>query len=117
MTYRVKLTGEAQDDLLRLYDYLLERELSRVDGAADFAIADKAISARMTLTEDKVSRGFGSIENGASPLHCTWTVQSMGLILVSFSVADQPTEHLGYRCFLRDRLAGGPGGLRACGLE
>ncbi len=30
MTHRGKLTGGAQDDLLRLYDFLLEQELSKV---------------------------------------------------------------------------------------
>jgi plasmid stabilization system protein ParE len=45
MTYRVKLTPEAQDDLLRLFDFLLERELNRLGGAGDFTLADKVIVA------------------------------------------------------------------------
>ncbi len=45
MRYRVQSTGQAQVDLLRLYDFLLERELSRVGGTVDFAISDKAITA------------------------------------------------------------------------
>ena len=35
MSYRVKLTREAEDDLLRLYDFVLERELDR---SADFGL-------------------------------------------------------------------------------
>lgn len=44
MSYRVKLTREAQDDLLGLHDFLLEPELSRA-GGGDVAIVDKAIAA------------------------------------------------------------------------
>jgi len=66
MTYRVKWTGEAQDDLLRLYDFLLERELNRVDGTADFAIADKAITA--------IQDGLATLQR--SPFTCRKAAQS-----------------------------------------
>ena len=44
MSYRVKLTRDAEDDLLRLYDFVLERELDRV-GGGDLAVADRALAA------------------------------------------------------------------------
>jgi plasmid stabilization system protein ParE len=44
MTYRVSLTLAAQADLLRLYDYLLQRELDR-PGGGDLEIGEKALAA------------------------------------------------------------------------
>ena len=44
MTYRVKLTRQAEDDLLRLFDFVIERELNR-PGGGDLSLADKAIAA------------------------------------------------------------------------
>ena len=44
MSYRVKLTREAEDDLLGLYDFLLEREIDRIS-SGDLAVADRAIAA------------------------------------------------------------------------
>ena len=66
MTYRVKLTGEAQDDLLRLYKFLLERELSKVGDAADFTNADKAITA--------IQDGLATLQR--SPFTCRKAAQS-----------------------------------------
>lgn len=66
MTYRVKLTLDAQDDLLRLYDFLLERESGRAGGVGDFAIADKAMAA----FED----GFAILQR--SPFTCRKAAQS-----------------------------------------
>lgn len=43
MTFRVELTTRAQDDLDRLFDFLVERELARADG--DLALAARAIAA------------------------------------------------------------------------
>jgi plasmid stabilization system protein ParE len=43
VTYKVKLTREAEDDLVRLFDFVIERELAREGG--DFDLADKALSA------------------------------------------------------------------------
>ncbi len=42
--YRVLLTREAEADLLRLFDFLLERELAR-HGGGDLTMAEEAIGA------------------------------------------------------------------------
>lgn len=42
MSYRVRFTREALDDLERLYDFVLERELSR---GGDLAVAERALDA------------------------------------------------------------------------
>ncbi len=39
MTFRVRFTREAQDDLERLYDFIIERD------GTDFAIAERALDA------------------------------------------------------------------------
>ena len=65
MTYKVKLTREAEEDLVRLFDFIIERELAREAG--DFELADKALSA--------IKDGLGLLERfpftcrkaGASP--------------------------------------------------
>ena len=43
MTYSVRLTLEAQDDLERLFDFVLERELARDGG--DLELAAEALAA------------------------------------------------------------------------
>ena len=43
MSFRVLLTREAEQDLDRLYDFLIERELAREDG--DLALAEEALGA------------------------------------------------------------------------
>ena len=43
MSFRVRLTREAQDDLERLFDFILERELRRPGG--DLELAEQALSA------------------------------------------------------------------------
>ena len=43
MSFRVRLTREAAEDLERLFDFVLERELQRNDG--DFELADRALQA------------------------------------------------------------------------
>ena len=43
MTFKVKLTREAEQDLLRLFEFVLERELGR-DG--DLDLAERALKAR-----------------------------------------------------------------------
>lgn len=43
MSFRVRLTREAQDDLERLFDFILERELRRPGG--DVELAEQALSA------------------------------------------------------------------------
>ena len=37
MTYRVRLTRQAQDDLQRLFDFIIERELASHEGALEIA--------------------------------------------------------------------------------
>ena len=59
MSYRVKLTREAEDDLLRLYDFMLEREIER-SGGGDLALADRAIAA--------IHHGFATLRS--SPFTC-----------------------------------------------
>lgn len=44
MGYRVRLTREAEDDLIRLHDFVLERELDR-SGTGDLELAEKALNA------------------------------------------------------------------------
>ncbi|MDP1606010.1 MAG: type II toxin-antitoxin system RelE/ParE family toxin [Rhodocyclaceae bacterium] len=39
MSYRVRFTEEAEADLIRLYDFILDRD------AADWAVADRALQA------------------------------------------------------------------------
>ena len=43
MTYRVVLTAEADEDLLRLFDFLVERELAH--GGGDLELAQRALDA------------------------------------------------------------------------
>jgi plasmid stabilization system protein ParE len=43
VTYKVRLTREAEDDLVRLFDFIIERELAREGG--DLELADKALGA------------------------------------------------------------------------
>ena len=65
MSYRVKLTREAEDDLLRLYDFMLEREIER-SGGGDLALADRAIAA--------IHHGFATLRS--SPFTCRKADQS-----------------------------------------
>lgn len=52
MSYSVLLTEEAQDDLERLFDFVLERELSREGGRFELAAeALEAIKAGMKVLE------------------------------------------------------------------
>lgn len=43
MSYQVRLTPEAEDDLLRLIEFVIERELAREGG--DLELADRALTA------------------------------------------------------------------------
>ncbi len=65
MSYRVKLTREAEDDLLRRYDFMLEREIER-SGGGDLALADRAIAA--------IHHGFATLRS--SPFTCRKADQS-----------------------------------------
>jgi plasmid stabilization system protein ParE len=55
VTRRVRLTQQAQADLLRLFDFIVEREMHRA--APDFALAERAIEA--------IHRGLGVLEHAA----------------------------------------------------
>ncbi len=65
MTYQVKLTREAEDDLLRLYDFVLARELDRA-GGGDLDLAEQAIVA--------IESGFATLRS--SPFTCRKVGQS-----------------------------------------
>lgn len=58
MNFHVRLTREAEADLERLFDFILERELSRDGG--DFGLAERALAA--------VRAGFAILET--SPFTC-----------------------------------------------
>ena len=59
MTFQVRLTREAQEDVRELFDFLLHRELSR-PGGGDLSLADKAIAA--------LESGFATLQS--SPFTC-----------------------------------------------
>jgi plasmid stabilization system protein ParE len=65
MTFKVRLTREAEDDLLRLFDFLVQRELAR-EGGGDLALADKAIVA--------IQSGVATLKT--SPFTCRKAEQS-----------------------------------------
>jgi len=44
VTFRVRLTRTAQADLLRLFDFIVDRELAR-PGGGDLTLADQALAA------------------------------------------------------------------------
>ena len=58
MTFRVRLTREAEADLVRLFDFVLERELARAAG--DLALAEQALLA--------IRAGLATL--AASPFTC-----------------------------------------------
>lgn len=64
MSFRVRLTREAADDLDRLFDFILQRELARDGG--DLALAEQAIAA--------VRAGFETLRT--SPFTCRKAGQS-----------------------------------------
>lgn len=65
MGYRVRLTRAAEDDLIRLYDFVVERELERSD-IGDLASAEKALNA--------IKDSFTSLSR--SPFNCRKADQS-----------------------------------------
>ena len=77
MTFKVRLTREAEDDLLRLFDFLVQRELAREDGG-DLALAEKAIVA--------IQSGFATLKT--SPFTCRKAEQSPFLreLIIPFGV-------------------------------
>lgn len=64
MSFRVRLTREAEADLDRLFDFVLQRELARDGG--DLALAEAALSA--------IRAGFATLT--ASPFTCRKAGQS-----------------------------------------
>jgi plasmid stabilization system protein ParE len=58
VTYRVRLTRQAQDDLQRLFDFIIERELASPTG--DLEIAERAFTA--------IRAGFDTLQ--AMPFTC-----------------------------------------------
>ena len=67
MNYRIRLTRDAEKDLLRLYDYLLERELKRA-GGCDLSIADRALEAIQAGLATLASSPFTCRKAAESPL-------------------------------------------------
>lgn len=64
MSFNVRLTREAQADLERLFEFVLERELARDGG--DLSLAEQAIGA--------IRAGFATLTN--SPFTCRKSGQS-----------------------------------------
>lgn len=60
MSFRVRLTREAQADLERLFDFILERELARKSGG-DLSLAERALVA--------IQAGIATLET--SPFTCS----------------------------------------------
>lgn len=58
MSFRVRLTQEAADDLERLFDFVVQRELTRHEGALD--LAERALEA--------IRHGFNTLRQ--SPFTC-----------------------------------------------
>ena len=64
MSFRVRLTREAEADLERLFDFVIEREIGRALG--DLALAEQAL--------DAIRAGFATLET--SPFTCRKAGQS-----------------------------------------
>jgi len=65
MTFRVRLTREAEADLARLFDFVLERELARDGG--DLELAEQAIVAIRSAIATLKSSPFSCRKAGQSP--------------------------------------------------
>ena len=65
MTYRVRLTLQAESDLQRLFDFILERELSSPTG--DLEIAERALSAIRAGFETLRTLPFTCRKAGSGP--------------------------------------------------
>jgi plasmid stabilization system protein ParE len=64
VSFRVRLTREAQDDLARLFDFLLARELARDGG--DLGLAEQALAS--------IRAGLATLRS--SPFTCRKAAQS-----------------------------------------
>jgi plasmid stabilization system protein ParE len=67
VTYSVRLTRQAQDDLDRLFDFIIEREISR-PGGGDLALADAALTAIRAGIHTLASSPFTCRKVGTNPL-------------------------------------------------
>ena len=65
MTFRVRLTREAEADLERLFDFVVERELAR--DAGDLAIAEMALAALRAGVATLRASPFTCRKAGQSP--------------------------------------------------
>jgi plasmid stabilization system protein ParE len=65
LSFRVRLTREAQDDLERLFDFVLERELARPGG--DLELAERALSAVRAGVETLKTSPFTCRKASQSP--------------------------------------------------
>jgi len=65
MSYRVRLTREAEADLDRLFDFVLERELARDGG--DLELANQALAAIRSAIETLKSSPFTCRKAAQSP--------------------------------------------------
>lgn len=66
MTYKVRLARRAQDDLERLFEFILEREVNR-PGGGDLALADAALKAIRKGFETLSSSPFTCRKAGSNP--------------------------------------------------
>ena len=65
MNFRVRLTREAESDLERLFDFVLERELARADG--DLTLPERAIGALRAGIATLKTSPFTCRKAGQSP--------------------------------------------------
>jgi len=65
VSYRVRLTRDAEADLERLFDFVLERELAR--GGGDISLAERAVSAIRSGIEVLRTSPFTCRKAGSSP--------------------------------------------------
>jgi plasmid stabilization system protein ParE len=65
LSFRVRLTREAQDDLERLFDFVLERGLARPGG--DLELAERALAAIRAGVETLKTSPFTCRKAGQSP--------------------------------------------------
>ena len=65
MTFRVRLTREAEADLERLFEFVLQRELGRASGSVE--LAEQALAAIRAGVATLQSSPFTCRKAGASP--------------------------------------------------
>lgn len=66
MSFRVRLTRQAEADLERLFDFVIARELAR-DGEGDLALAEQALAAIRAGFETLKTSPFTCRKAGQSP--------------------------------------------------